>query len=362
MEEKDSRPRRSEGTRSDLRPQLPWQLEDLRILSIDGGGIRGILPASVLALCEDRFCGGRSAGKFFDFIAGTSTGGIIALGLSVGMTASDILKIYVDHGAEIFPRRKLSRLRAIRFFQTLCAGLRDLDSYKYDRAALSKTLTKVFEGKQLGDAERRLVIPSFDEYNEVHLFKTPHHPDYQRDWQERMVDVALSTSAAPTFFSTYKNGDRHFADGGVWANNPVMTALTDALACYDIDRHKIQVLSLGCIEELFKFTPGQMLKGGLLHWKEIISSAMRLQSQNALGQAGLLIGRDNLLRVDGQSSAEAAIALDDYRRSVSELPSMALRYVDAHEAELARFFTGERPVYESFHGPRCSASGAFAID
>ncbi len=359
MDEKDLRPRRSEGTRPNLRPQLPWQLEDMRILSIDGGGIRGILPASVLALCEDRFCGGRPAGRFFDFIAGTSTGGIIALGLSLGMSARDILTIYIDHGAEIFPPRKLSRLRALRAFQTVRAGLRDLTSYKYDRAALSNALIKVFEGKQFGDAERRLVIPSFDEYNEVHLFKTPHHPDYQRDWKERMVDVALSTSAAPTFFSTYKNGDRHFADGGVWANNPVMTALTDALACYDVDRRKIHILSLGCVEEQFKFTPGQILRGGLWHWKEIISSAMRLQSQNALGQAGLLIGRDHLLRVDGRSSADAGIALDDYNRSVNELPSLALQYVDEHEAELAEFFTAERPVYESFHGPRRKASAPY---
>ncbi|RTM08909.1 MAG: hypothetical protein EKK31_07755 [Hyphomicrobiales bacterium] len=63
-----------------------------------------------------------------------------------------------------------------------------------------------------------------------------------------MVDVALATAAAPNFFSTYKNGARQFADGGVWANNPIMTALVDALACYEIDRHAVGILSLGCDE------------------------------------------------------------------------------------------------------------------
>ncbi|TBD63443.1 patatin [Rhizobium ruizarguesonis] len=353
-EARDSRPRRSEGTRADQRPQLPWRLEDMRILSIDGGGIRGILPASILALCEERFCGGRSAGMFFDFIAGTSTGGIIALGLSLGMTARDILQIYVDHGSEIFPARPTSNSPLFQKLRNGLAFVRDLTNYRYDRTALSRCLSEVFADRQLGDAERRLVIPSFDEYNEVHLFKTPHHPDYRRDWKERMVDIALSTSAAPTFFSTYRNGDRHFADGGVWANNPVMTALVDALACYDVDRHTIQILSLGCIEEDFKFTQGQMLRGGLWHWRKIISSAMRLQSQNALGQAGLLIGRDQLVRADGRAKSEEAIALDDYQRSIDELPTMAELYVDENSDQLAKFFTRERPAYDAFYGARAA--------
>ncbi|MBB4274137.1 CBASS cGAMP-activated phospholipase [Rhizobium mongolense] len=327
----------------------------MRILSIDGGGIRGILPASVLALCEERFCGGRSAGMFFDFIAGTSTGGIIALGLSLGMTAQDILRIYVDYGSEIFPARPPSSVSVVRRLQQARGFLRDLTNYRYDRAALSKRLVDVFGDQRLGDAERRLVVPSFDEYNEVHLFKTPHHPDYRRDWQERMVDVALSTSAAPTFFSTYKNGDRHFADGGVWANNPVMTALVDALACYDVNRRQIYILSLGCLETEFKFTEGQVLKGGVWHWKNIISSAMRLQSQNALGQAGLLIGRDHLLRVDGAVASEP-IALDDYHRSVKELPDLATRIVNEHSDQLAAFFSTPRPTANAFFGSRALSS------
>ncbi|MBY5396964.1 patatin-like phospholipase family protein [Rhizobium leguminosarum] len=328
----------------------------MRILSIDGGGIRGILPASILALCEERFCGGRSAGAYFDFIAGTSTGGIIALGLSVGMTAKDILRIYVDYGQEIFPPRPTTSLSVVRRVLGWREVLRDLANYKYDRAALSKHLAEVFGDRLLGDAERRLVIPSFDEYNEVHLFKTPHHPDYRKDWQERMVDVALSTSAAPTFFSTYKNGDRHFADGGVWANNPVMTALVDALACYDVDRHKIHILSLGCLEAEFKFTAGQILKGGIWHWKNIISSAMRLQSQNALGQSGLLVGRDRLLRLDAQPASGTVIALDDYRRSVDELPKFAEQIVSENRERLSDFFSVPRPAFDAVYGARAPAT------
>ncbi|WP_419790214.1 CBASS cGAMP-activated phospholipase [Sinorhizobium medicae] len=346
------RSRRSEGTRPDLRPPLPWHSGDMRILSIDGGGIRGILPAAVLAHCEDRFCNGRPAGEFFDYLAGTSTGGIIALGLSIGLSAKDILSIYMDHGAEIFPPRRHYRNRTIRKLQSAWHFLRNLNQYKYEREALRRNLAATFGERLLGDAERRLVIPSFDEYNEVHLFKTPHHPDYQRDWKERMIDVALSTSAAPTFFSTYRNGDRHFADGGVWANNPVMTALVDALACHEIDRRNVQVLSLGCIESDFAFSEGQISKGGLWHWKEIISSAMRLQSQNALGQAGLLLGRDHLRRIDGAPMTDDPIVLDDYQRAAAELPAIARRLVDDNSERLAHFFSQPRPPFDAFHGPR----------
>ena len=71
-----------------------------------------------------------------------------------------------------------------------------------------------------------------------------------------------------------------FVDGGIWANNPVMNALTDALACYDLDRRQVQILSLGCGETAFKVTPRRS-KGGLFHWKDVISAAMRAQSSCA---------------------------------------------------------------------------------
>jgi patatin-like phospholipase/acyl hydrolase len=265
--------RRSDGTLDRRREQLPWP-EDrpFRILSIDGGGIRGILPGTVLAEFERAHLGGQSVGNYFDLIAGSSTGGIIALGLSIGMTASDILKIYVEHGEEIFPplRGPFKSIKAKLQF------IRSLNRYQYERAPLERELRRIFGERLLGDAQRRLCIPSFDGFTEVNIFKTPHHPDFIRDWREEMVTVALATSAAPTFFSIYRNGDRHFADGGVWANNPVMVALVDAMTCYAIDRHRIEILSVGCGESEMIFTEGQVRGGGLWHWREIISAAMHL--------------------------------------------------------------------------------------
>jgi Patatin-like phospholipase len=95
---------RSAGILLSRRSRLPWPADrEFRILSIDGGGIRGIFPAAVLAGLEERFLGGNSVAGYFDLIAGTSTGGILALGLGAGLTAAELLELYVERGCEIFP-------------------------------------------------------------------------------------------------------------------------------------------------------------------------------------------------------------------------------------------------------------------
>jgi patatin-like phospholipase/acyl hydrolase len=97
-------PRRSEGTIQIRRTPQPWPKDKpFRILSIDGGGICGILPAAILAELEQRFLQGRSIDRYFDMIAGTSTGGIIALGLAHDRTAVEIRDVYAERGGNIFP-------------------------------------------------------------------------------------------------------------------------------------------------------------------------------------------------------------------------------------------------------------------
>ncbi len=291
--------KRSSETLYGLREPLPWPGgKPFRILSIDGGGIRGILPAAVLTELEDRYLGGAPIGSYFDLITGTSTGGILALGLATGHRARDLLDLYVQHGEEVFPPLRWDFLK-------LRAGLRwvrALRHYFYDPAPLQHHLTTVFGDTIVGDATSRLCVPSFDDFTEVNVFKTPHHPDYRMDWQERLVTVAMATAAAPSYFPMYRDRGRVFADGGVWANDPVMIGLVDALACNQIERRQVHILSLGTGDSTMYVTANQVLRGGLWHWREIISSAMHLQSQNAVGQAGLLIGRDQLIRLNAPAA------------------------------------------------------------
>jgi patatin-like phospholipase/acyl hydrolase len=345
--------RRSSGTLQGLREQLPWpENKPFRILSIDGGGIRGILPAAILAELEDRYLGGKSAGDYFDLITGTSTGGIIALGLSIGKTAKSILDLYVTDGPKIFPplRWDFLKLRSRwRFSQAL-------QNHRYDPSKLEAALKSVFVERIFGEAQRRLCVPSFDRFTEVNVFKTPHHFDYRMDWKERLLTVAMATAAAPSYFPVYKSGERFFADGGVWANNPVMIGLVDALVCYQLERRQVHILSLGTGDTEIRFTKNQIIHGGLVDWYEIISSAMHLQSQNATGQAGLLIGRDQLVRLNAPPMPDNPIALDDYARARNELPGIAARLVNAQGQSIRdRFLFDEAQPYGAFYGPRATA-------
>ena len=331
--------KRSSGTLQRRREPLPWPNGcDFRILSIDGGGIRGIFPAAFLAGLEHRHLGGKSIAQYFDLVAGTSTGGVIAVGLASGITAARLRRIYVERGCEIFPPipdNWIGDLRrdVRRFFQ--------LFKVRYDREALVRILRELLGTRAFGDTSTRLCIPSFDgRHGEPYIFKTPHHPDYRLDRMEPAVKVAAATAAAPTFYAPLEEDGYMFVDGGVWANNPVMIALVDALSCFDVPRERIRILSLGCGGRPYTVRSLKIRLGGAFAWHDIMYAAMRLQSHNSLGQAGLLIGRNRIVRVDAPANAYR-IGLDDWTRAVATLPQAAEKALDEHGHYVASLFLND---------------------
>jgi len=181
-------------------------------------GIRGIFPAAVLAELERRYTAGQPIGAYFDLIAATSTGGILALGLGAGFTAAELRDLYVRRGCEVFPPLPETSLGHLR------GWWRDKTHYvwhRYDRAALERLLTMQLGDRLFGASKTRLCIPAFEgRHSEVFVYKTPHHPDYRTDRFERMVNVGLATAAAPTHYRPVDHGGYLLVDGGVWANNP----------------------------------------------------------------------------------------------------------------------------------------------
>jgi len=328
--------RRSDGTIQHLRVRQPWpEGRTFRILSIDGGGIRGVLAAAYLAEIERRFLGGRSIAAHFDMIAGTSTGGIIALALAHGMTAQEALRIYTDRGERIFPTlmgwRKWARL------------LRWVSRPKHDQDILKAELLRVFGDKVLDDARSRLVVPSFEGlHGEPFLYKTPHHPDYQKDRHKKFAHVALHTTAAPSYYPAVDDDGYVMIDGGIWANNPVMNAVVDTLACFDVPREKLRVLSLGTGDGTYNLEARARV-GGARHWAFLraFNAAARAQSKNALGQAYLLAGKNNVLRIEPPES-DRPIGLDDTARALRELPLVARSLAESsgHHVETL-FLQGE---------------------
>lgn len=327
-------PRRSDGTRQTRRIPQAWPTgRRFRILSIDGGGICGILPAAILTELERRYLNSAPIGHYFDLIAGTSTGGIIALALGHGMAAEEILNVYMEKGGVIFPPTNIFG----RYYRLACRGFRS----GYERAPLEMELMKIFGSSVLGEATTRLCIPAFEgRHGEPWIYKTPHHPDYKLDRYERMVKIAMSTAAAPTFFDALSNNGYVMVDGGIWANNPIMNALVDALACFDLDRSQIDILSLGCGETSFT-VDSRRAKGGFFRWANVFSAATRAQSLNAIGQAYLLVGKDHVVRLDAPASNNP-IKLDDYLRAKNELPGMARALVEGAGSEIKRTFLSDK--------------------
>ena len=101
-----------------------------------------------------------------------------------------------------------------------------------------------------------------------------------------------------------------------------MIALVDALTCFTVKPGQVRILSLGCGDDPYIVDRPKIVGGGIWAWRDVIFAAMRLQSQNALGQAGLLIGADRIVRIDAPSK-ERKIEMDDWRRAVDELPGAA---------------------------------------
>ena len=325
---------RSAGIISHRRQPVPWPEDrDFRILSIDGGGMRGLFPASFLAGLEDRYLDGLSVADYFDLIVGTSTGGIIALGLGAGLSASDMRDLYVQRGKDIFPPR--------RGLNKVFHSIGRVVLHGYDSEALERVLREFLGDTLLGESGVRLCIPSFEgEHSEVFVFKTPHHQDFKLDWREEMVKVALSTSAAPTYFRPLDDGGYRFVDGGIWANNPVMIGLTEALTSFSAPRERIRILSLGCGSAPKQVGRLKTMLGGKVFWSDVIYAAMRLQSMSALGHAYLLIGFDAVTRVDAPEEV-GRLRLDDWQASVSLIPEKAQLAIDERGDSVAASFLDE---------------------
>lgn len=330
----DGRSRES-GTLQTLRRPLCFPHDrDFRILSLDGGGIKGIFTAAFLARLEREYLNGDSIGKYFDLIAGTSTGGLIALCLGAGKSAQEALDLYLQNGPAIFEPVS---------WRILKAG--------FDTAPLHDAVRAVLGDRVLGEASVRLCIPAVNARKaEPCMFKTPHHPDYQFDAGERMIDVALATTAAPTFFQPYETSDYVLLDGGLIANNPVMVALVDALSCFDITRRQARILSIGTGAPQPIITQEQMT-GGRKAWSTIHDSFIYYADKNATGQAGLLIGRDRMIRVTPEGD-DAMIDMTDAASAIERLPVAAEAAVGAYAEKIAAMLSTSAEPPDFYHGPR----------
>ena len=222
----------------------------IKILSIDGGGIRGLIPAIILEHIEEKT--GKPISELFDLIVGTSTGGILALGLTVPdktgevakNTATQLKEIYQKDGKKIFDKSFVRKIPGVNFFVDAI-----LDDEIYDHAGLEEVLCDHLNSTVMEQAVTKVMLTAYDmKCRESVFFKS---------WKEKhkklsMLDCARATSAAPTYFEPKHmeidnkkgKGRRTLIDGGIFMNNPAMSGYVEALKLKRPDQD-IVVVSLG---------------------------------------------------------------------------------------------------------------------
>jgi hypothetical protein len=237
------------------------------------------------------------------------------------------LSFYETYGPVIFRRSAVNRILAPVFLG------------RYDALPLRNSLKMVFGTARLADSKRRLVIPSTNlETGEVHVFKTAHDQRFQTDFKTSMVDVALASTAAPTYFPVHRpDTGTPFIDGGMWANNPAASAVVEAMAVLGWPRESLKVFSLGSTLEPLNVHWGRKLRLGMLYWGAKISEVFLAgQSSASLGIAELLAGKENIFRVNPVVPG-GRFALD----TVHEIASLK----GLGKSEARKWFSKLKPIF-----------------
>lgn len=236
------------------------QKKPFRVLTLDGGGMRGLYTASLLTILAKRFDRRfhdhePDIGKAFDLICGTSTGAILACSLAAGISLSKIRNLYIEKGLQIFkrpmPKGKTGALWRWAWMH------RNKPSAEANilRSALIDCFGDLTFGGLFQKRGIALCIPTIIAINHrARVLKTPHNPGKHRDDGHLLVDACMASTAAPIFFpiAERRAADeytmQHFVDGGLWANNPVLVGLTEALGITETEQ-PIEIISVGTCDQ-----------------------------------------------------------------------------------------------------------------
>lgn len=324
------------------------------ILSIDGGGIRGLIPAIILVELELRLAASgriRPIAHYFDVIAGTSTGGIIAAGLTCphpdgggtpACTASNLVDLYEQEGLEIFPSDPFSRIRRALFNPA------SIFDERYDATPLEQKLKARLGERMLSEALTTVVITAYDITERKAKFLTNGRSGDGKPSDDYLFhEVARATSAAPTYFEpalvqnfTLESNET-LVDGGVFANDPSLCAVFEAKKLGYLDE-ELHILSLGTGTNNREYAYSDARNWGAFGWIDpargapIISVLMQGQSSTTSYQMQRLYG-DRYLRLDCELN-NASDELDDASpRNLLDLRREAEKIIAESSAEIDAF-------------------------
>jgi len=338
------------------------------ILTCDGGGIRGLVPALLLQQLDQELGFLRRV----DLFAGTSTGGVIAAGLASEVAIASIVDIYMTKGAEIFKPFKFlatkARPKALTSLHPQALSLpADLFHVKYSNAGLKKLISQTYPAtKKLSELKRQVMVTTLDLYQTDRKGWVPTtltNLPGSKSADVTVLDAALSTSAAPIYFPPHvfsRKGQKYaFADGGIFSNNPSTLAAASVIASGALKRAglafpDIKLLSLGTGFTLDGIPPRNLLPPdwyGILAWLSpitraptpqfpLIAALMDSVSDIDSFQCAQLLG-NNFRR--GNVQLTQTINLDDYEK-VDELKKMTEAYMASAEWKEIKQWVGQEFV------------------
>lgn len=242
----------------------------MNILTIDGGGIRGYFSAYLLERIEQEI--GVKFSDYFDLIAGTSTGSIIAAALATNYPISKVTNIYKNKGKDIFKPRRFS--------------FGGIFKAKYSKECLIGELEKVFGNRTLSNTTTKLLIPAIDLVNsQVHIFKSNYLAEFVRDVNVPIKHAVLASCSAPTYFKPTTVDPFLLADGGLWANDPSLVAYVEATGKLKVPAEEVRILSIGSGvgEHYYSHENADAKWGAITGWggPQIIDLILNLQSKTA---------------------------------------------------------------------------------
>ena len=292
------------------------------MLSIDGGGIRGLIPALVLAEIEQR--SGKRVFELFDLIAGTSTGGILACALCAPdpLPAEQLVGLYVEEGPNIFDRSLWQRIRSAE-------GLLD---EKYDSADLDRALERFLSDKRLAETKPELIIPAYNMGDPgPYFFKSRKAREEGEDFT--LAEVARATSAAPTYFEPFELEGQALVDGGVFAANPAMCAVAEVLRFQPAA--EIALLSLGTGERTRKRSFEEVHDWGLVEWAKPILDVVFDGASDAVDyQLRHVLDESRYWRLQVELSRASDDLDDASERNLRELRGHAQQLIAARSADI----------------------------
>jgi hypothetical protein len=307
------------------------KLGSIKVLAIDGGGIRGIIPAIILGAIQKRL--GNDLHTFFDLIAGTSTGGIIALGIGTGCnngkpySPDELVNLYVANGPAIFKQDLLTPEKAL-FFP------------KYAPDGLEKALAGFFHNAELEAALTPLLISSYDLQSQLPFFFKSHRIAADATYNWPLAAIARATSAAPTYFPphhlTRGSEDYALVDGGVYVNNPSMAAYAEARALYS-GYEEFVVVSVGTGDRQDRITYSAAKDWGMIGWAQQIAPVLMDSVSEAVDYEMRQIPGCNYYRLQVANLQLAEADMDNASpQNLENLQATAKQYVDSVSDELAQ--------------------------